>query len=79
MYFEATQEITNIILIGRESDIGVVLHKTDEGLKLHLTVRDSVDDKSAHNKTLMAADGLAMIYKLWNDGNLFPVKTLLHF
>lgn len=78
MYFEAMQEVTNIILIGRESDIGVVLHKADGIVKLHLTVRDSVDDKSAHDKTLDAVDGLAMIYKLWNDGNLFPIKMLLH-
>ena len=42
MYFEAMQEVTNIILIGRESDIGVVLHKADGIVKLHLTVMTNV-------------------------------------
>ena len=78
MYFENHLDKYNVLLVGRESDIGVLIDKTGDKLKIHLTLRESVVDQTAHDKTLDPRDALSVIYKLWTDGELFPVKTLIH-
>jgi hypothetical protein len=78
MYFESSHNETNVILIGRESDISVIVIKQDGQVKIKLLLRNSIEDQSSHNTVMDAMDGVATIYKLWTDGNLFPVKTLLH-
>ncbi len=78
MYFESSHDVTNVILIGRESDISVIVHKKDGLVKIQLLLKPSVEDQTSHTQIMDATDAVAVIYKLWTDGELFPVKTLLH-
>lgn len=66
-----------IIRIGRESDISVrVKHQGKTTVTLEL--KNTIEDQTAHNKEMDPHDAIAVLYKLWNDGELFPSKLLIH-
>jgi len=77
MFLSKAGHSYNIILIGRESDISIHVQHEPSTL-ITLSLRSSVDDQSAHEKTMPPAEAVAVIYKLWNDGALFPSKMLIH-
>jgi hypothetical protein len=66
-----------IVIAGRESDI-TILVKHQPNTTLTLILKPSVTDQSAHNKEMSPQDAIAIIYKLWNDGELFPTKLLIN-
>jgi hypothetical protein len=78
MYFENHDCDYNIILIGRESDISLRVNKREQKIYITILLRETVADQSSHQKKLEAPDAIAVVYKLWNDGELFPVRTLIH-
>lgn len=66
-----------IIRAGRESEISILV-KHSPKTTLTLELHSSVEDQTAHNTELSPQDAIAIIYKLWNDGVLFPYKMLIH-
>jgi hypothetical protein len=67
----------NIILIGRESDISIFVEHEPETL-MTITLREpDADNKTLYEK-LTPQDAIAIIYKIWNEGVLFPNKLLIH-
>ena len=67
----------NIILMGRESDISIFVEHEPETL-LTLTLREPDQDGNTLYEKLSPPDAIAIIYKLWNEGILFPNKMLVH-
>ena len=79
MFVETIHNEKCLVRIGRDSDATITVLRRKDKLFMRIDVRPTVADQHLYaNKEMPFADGSALVYKMWSEGELIQPKLLIH-
>lgn len=79
MFVETIHNEKCLVRIGRDSDATVTVIRRKNKLFMKIEVRSTVADQDLYkDKEMPFADGAALVYKMWSEGELIQPKLLIH-
>ena len=79
MFVETIHNEKCLVRIGRDSDVSVTIVRKKDKLFMRIEARPTVIDPHLYTgKDMPFADGAALVYKMWSEGELVQPKLLIH-
>jgi hypothetical protein len=79
MFVETIHNEKCLVRIGRDSDATITVLRRKNELFMKISVRSTVADQELFtDKEMPFADGAALVYKMWSEGDMIQSKMLIH-
>jgi hypothetical protein len=79
MFVETIHNEKCLVRIGRDSDATITVLRRKDELFMKISVRTTVTDQELFtDKEMPFADGAALVYKMWSEGEMIQSKLLIH-